>query len=160
MRILPITMLAAGLFVGGTALADSHQMTTADIKDTDQGVLFVNSLGTPIADAFASPREQCELYKCDDWRQLDREGWTLSPGKAAAMGMIFSSPDGQPRVCQWAVKVVTEDAMTYEFDAFNVCTPHLRNEIDFRKDEDGKVTAVQSWKDEEGEKQSATVAAK
>lgn len=162
MRIVPSTTLAASLFLAGTtlALAEEKQMTTADILDTDQGVLFVNNLGTPIVDAFARPREQCDLYLCDEWRQLDREGWSLSSGKAAAMGLIFSTPDGQPRACKWALKVATEDGMAYEFDAFDVCVPDLRNQISFRKDSDGEVTAVHGWRDEKGEAQTTTVAAK
>ena len=164
MKTLSMTALAAALSItaAGVAVAEEQQMTTADIKPTDQGVLFVNDLGTPIVDAFARPREQCELYLCDDWRQLDddKAAWALSAGKAAAMGMIFSTPDGQPRVCQWELKIVTEDAMSYEFEPLNVCVPDLRNRVAFKKDDDGKGVAVQSWEDAEGAVQSAVVSAR
>ncbi len=150
--------LAAAISLG-TATSVAALMTTADIKPTDQGVLFVNYLGVPIVDAFAQPREQCEVYLCDQWRSLDPKGWVLENGKASAMGMIFSSPEGQPKICQWALKIVTEDAHSYAFGPMNICVPELRNRIDFIRSEDGQIKAVQHWKDEKGLPQSSAFVA-
>lgn len=161
MRAAVSMTLAAGLLFAATSLsfAEERQMTTEDIPADLQGVLFVNGLGSPIVDAFASPREHCDVFLCDQWRQLDREGWTLSPDKAAAMGMIFSTPEGQPRVCKWAVQVVTEDGQTYTFEPLDVCVPELRNRFDFRRGSDGSVTAVHTWRDEQGQRQTSRIAA-
>lgn len=163
MKIASKTALVAALFAAGTALsqaAEEPRQVPAQIKATDEGVLFANHLGADIAEAYAQPKEKCDVYLCNEWRRIDRGGaTTLTAGKAAAMGLIFSPKAGGPRVCQWDIKVVTVEPMTYEFGPFDVCVPDLRNKISFKKDGD-QVTATQSWKDDKGDVQTATVDAR
>jgi len=118
-------------------------------KPSDKGVMFTNGLPEPITEGYAMPQEQCEVYLCDKWHRIDDPDRVLEPSKSAVMAGIFVNTGGKPRICNWALKVVTPST-THEFPAMDICVPEVRSQIRFTTDEDGKIISVKAYKDEEG----------
>ena len=160
MKTVSKAMFAAALFCSATAFATSHG---PQVLPEDQGVMFTNGLSDPIAEGYVLRQDNCDVFLCDKWERLDYPDRVLHAGKSAVIVTILTSaPEGKPRVCDWGLKIVTQPedgsaGTTAVFPALNFCTPKVRSEVMFTKDEDGKMMATLNYKDEEGEKQSMTV---
>ena len=160
MKTVSKAVVAAALLCAGTAFADSPG---PKVLPEDQGVMFSNGLSDAISEGYAMRQDNCDVFLCDKWDRLDYPDRVLSAGKSAVMVTILTSaPEGKPRVCSWALKIVTQPAdgstgITAVFPALDLCTPKVRSEILFTQDDDGKMMATLSYKDEEGEKQSMSV---
>ena len=152
--------VAATIFLTGVAASYAQQPMRLDEvgKPDDKGVMFTNGLSEPITEGYAMPQEQCEVYLCDKWERIDNPDRVLEPSKSAVMTGIFVNTGGKPRICNWALKVVTPSA-THEFPAMDICVPKVRSQIAFRTDEDGKIIAVKAYKDEEDKLQTVATEA-
>lgn len=152
--------VAAAILLTGAAASYAQEPMRLDVvgKPDDKGVMFTNGLSEPITEGYAMPQEQCDVYLCDKWERIDNPDRVLDPTKSAVMAGIFVNSGGKPRICNWALKVVTPSA-THEFPAMDICVPNIRSQIAFRTDDDGKAIAVKAYKDEEGSLQTVAVEA-
>lgn len=163
------TLLAAAVFaVAGAALADDpneSRMTSDDVKSapaladsdelTKQGVLFVNGLNDNIVAGYSRPQEKCDVFLCDKWRRVGEGGGPISPGKGAIRMRFHKTGDESDVICKYDLKIATQpvdgsaEPTEHTFNDLDICMNGMTTKISF-KEMDGKIEAIQTIKDADG----------